>query len=109
MRSTTEIGRAMKRFFKEIGVPPRIVCDGARDQVKGETRRLCDQASCNIVELERGTPASNRAEHYIGMLKTEVKRDMATSGAPLIFWCYCLERRTKIINATPRDNILLDG
>ena len=34
---------------------------------------------------------------------------MTTSSSPLVFWCYVLERRMKIINACPRDNFLLQG
>jgi len=43
------------------------------------------------------------------MLKSETKKDLVNSDSPLVFWCYALERRMKIINATPRDNYLQKG
>ena len=59
------IALAIKRYFKEIGVPIHLICDQAREQVKGDARILCNDAGCTIFELEKGTPASNRAERAI--------------------------------------------
>ena len=104
-----EIAQAIKRYFKEIGVPEHLVCDQAREQVKGEARILCNEAGCHVVELEKGTPASNRAEKAIKILKDGAKRDLFQSDSPMVFWCYCVERRADIINATVRSNYLLQG
>ena len=106
MRRRKDMEFALKKFFKEVGVPPKLVADKAKEQVLGESRRLCKLSSCKIIELEKGTPASNKAERYIGIIKNETKRDLIISDSPLVFWCYALERRMKIINATPRDNYL---
>ena len=62
-----------------------------------------------MIELEKGTPASNRAERAIKTLKDGAKKDMFDSNCPMIFWCYCIERRADIINATARSNHLLQG
>lgn len=80
-----EIALAIKRYFKEIGVPMHMICDGAREQVKGDARVLCDEAGCTIVELEKGTPRANRAERYIQMLKNETRADMEKAGSPAAF------------------------
>lgn len=104
-----EIALAIKRYFKEIGVPMHMICDGAREQVKGDARVLCDEAGCTIVELEKGTPRANRAERYIQMLKNETRADMEKAGSPAAFWCYCIERQAKVINIVARNNVLLQG
>ena len=62
-----------------------------------------------MIELEKGTPASNRAERTIKILKDGAKKDMFDSNCPMVLWCYCIERRAEIINSTARSNYLLQG
>ena len=109
MKKRQEMAKAVKLFFKTVGVPPKLVADKAREQILGDTKRLCQLSECQIIELEKGTPSANRAERYIQMIKNETKQDLIRSDSPLVFWCYALERRMKIINACPRDNFLLQG
>ena len=101
--------QAFKKVFKEVGVPMKMVVDGARSQTMGETNKLCESVGCQIVELEKETPASNRAERTIQELKMETKRDMKLSGSPLVFWCYCIERRSEILACCAKNNPNLDG
>ena len=108
-KSGIEVAQAIKRYFKEVGVPQHLICDQAKEQVKGASRILCNEAGCQVMELEKGTPASNRAERVIKILKDGSKKDLFDSNAPMIFWCYCVERRAAIINATVRSNFLLQG
>ena len=56
---------ALKKYYKDIGVPPIIICE----QVQGDALLLCNEAGCQIYELAKDTPAANRAERYIKMLK----------------------------------------
>ena len=100
---------ALKNMFKEIGVPPKIVCDGAREQVQGDANRLCQLSSCPVVELEQGTQQANRAERVVKKTKTEVKSDMKTSGSPGAFWDYCAVRQSKINNIVAHDTYILGG
>ena len=108
-KSGVEVAQAIKRYFKEIGIPLHLICDQAAEQVKGSARLLCNEVGCLIVELEKGTPASNRAERAIKILKDGAWRDMFDANSPMAFWCYCIERRADIINATIRANHLLQG
>ena len=109
MRKRKDMEFALKKFFKEVRIPSKLIADKAEEQVLGESRKLCELSSCKITELERGSPASNHTERYTGIIKNETKRDLLDSDSPLLFWCYALERRMKIINATPRDNYLQEG
>jgi len=103
------IHTAYKRLFKEVGVPMKLIVDQAKAQVQGEAKKVCDEAGCQIVELEKYTPASNRAERTIQELKMETRRDVRLSGSPLVFWCYCMERRAEIKACCARNNLNLDG
>ena len=51
MTGRKQLVYAMKDMFKELGVPPKIICDGAREQVQGDANRLCQLLSCTVVEL----------------------------------------------------------
>ena len=51
-------------------------------------------------KLETGNPASNRAERAIKILKDGSKNDIFDSDCTVPLWCYCVERRAKIINLT---------
>ena len=56
------ISLAIKRYFKEKGVPDHLICDQAREKVQGDSKIICHDSGCTIIELEKGTPATNRAE-----------------------------------------------
>lgn len=100
---------ALKKYFKDVGVPPMIICDAAREQVQGDALLLCNEAGCQLYELAKDTLVANHAEHYIQMLKDATKKDLVISNCPMIFWDYCIERRAKIINAVTKDNPHLQG
>lgn len=107
MKKRAELPKALKLFFKEVGIPPKLIADKAKEQVMDDTSRLCKLSECKVIELEKGTPAANRAKRFIQMIKNETKKDLTTSDSPLVLWCYALEWRMKIINAYHRDNFLV--
>jgi len=108
-KSGKNVALALKKYFKDIGVPEKLICDQAREQVRGDARILCNDASCTVVELEKNTPSANRAERTIKILKDETKNDIFRSNCPMILWDYALERRARIICSTTRSNHLLNG
>ena len=84
MKGGSQLCDAYKRFFKEIGVPPCIICDSAPNKIQGETRKLCSLFSCTIKSLEKGTPSSNRAECCVGIVKNNVKKDLKMTNSSLV-------------------------
>jgi hypothetical protein len=108
-KAGSNIAFALKKYFKTVGVPPMIIADAAREQIQGDALLLCNEAGCQIYQLEKDTPSANRAERYIKMLKDEAKADLVKSNSPLVFWDYCVERRAKIINSVARNNLHLQG
>ena len=65
----------------------KLIVDGVKAQIQGESKKICDEVGCQIVELEKYTPTSNRAERTIQELKMETRRDIRLAGSPLVFWC----------------------
>ena len=72
MKFRSELPLVLKSVFKEDGVPEKMICDGAPEQVSGEAARLCQLADCTIQQLERGTPWPNRAEGHVGIVNSEI-------------------------------------
>ena len=74
-----------------------------------EVRKFCNNIGTTLWALEEGTPWSNKAELYIGLLKEAVQKDMRESDSPMSLWDYCVERRARINNLTAKDNFKLHG
>ena len=72
----SELQLVLKSMFKEDGVPEKIICDGAPEQVSGEAERLCQIADFTEQQLKHGTPWSNRAEGHISIVKSEILLDL---------------------------------
>ena len=90
-KSGIEIAQAVKRYFKEIGVLLHLIYDQAKEQVRGAACILFNGAGCLGMELQTGTPTSNRAERVIKVLKDGALKDMFDLNSPMVFWCYCIK------------------
>ena len=62
MRRKSEVIQAIKQFAKEIGAPTAIIVD----------IKFCNDIGTTLWALEEGTPWSNKAKLYIGLLKEAV-------------------------------------
>ena len=102
MKRQEEFQTAFHWFCKQVGVPVELVVDAHKAQTSNITKRFCHQIGTTLRILERGTPWSNQAELYIGLLKEDSTRDLRTSNAPLVLWDYAIERRAMIHNLIPR-------
>ena len=56
--------------------------------------------------LEEGTPCTNKAELYIGLVKEAAHKE---SDFLMCLWGYCLERQAQIYNLTANDQFKLHG
>ena len=109
MKGGSQLCNAYSKFFKDIGVPPWMICDSSPNQIQGETRKLCSLCSYTVKSLEKGIPSSNRAEYYVDIVKSNVKKYLRLSNSPLVLWDYCVERCCKILSTSARDIYLLEG
>ena len=83
MRRKLEILQAIKQFAKEIGVPTSIIVDISSEQMSHDVQKFCNVIGTTLRALEEGTPWSNKAELYIGLLKEAVRKDMHESNSPM--------------------------
>ena len=96
-------------FAKEVGVPDAIICDASGEQSSNKLKQLCHQLGTVLKYIEEGTPWANKAELYIGLIKSAVRKDMKASNCPIVLWDYCIERRARINNLTAKNLFQLDG
>ena len=109
MKKKSEVLPAIKQFAKEIGTPDSFVADMSGEQMSSEVKTFCNDIGTTLRALEEGTPWSNKAELYIGLIKEAVRKDMHESYSPLCFWDYCVERRARINNLTAKNAFRLHG
>ena len=68
MRRKSEVLQVIKQFAKEIGAPPSIIADMSGEQMSRDIRKFCNDIGTTLRALEEGTPRSNKAGLYIGLL-----------------------------------------
>ena len=76
MNRKSEVLLAIKQFAKEIGAPDSFVADISHEQMSSEVKKFCNDIGATLRALEEGTPWSNKAELYIGLIKEAVRKDM---------------------------------
>jgi hypothetical protein len=91
MEKKSQAHEALALLFTRDGVPPVIICDGAKEQVLGEFCCKARQADCHIRQTKPYTPQSNFAETVIKELKNGVGRKMFSPQAPKQLWDDCIE------------------
>ena len=71
MKKKSEVLLAIKQFAKEIGAPDSFVADMSGEKISSEVKKFCNDIGTTLRALEEGTPWSNKAELYIGLVKEE--------------------------------------
>jgi hypothetical protein len=93
---------ALKQFAKDVGAPDVLVYDPHLAQTKWEVCDFCTQIETTLKVLEAETQWANCAELYIGLMKEATRKDMRSSGSPLVLWDYCMERCALIFQITAK-------
>ena len=109
MKKKSEVLLTIKQFAKEIGAPDSFVADMSGKQMSSEVKKFCNDIGTTLRALEEGTPWSNKAELYIGLIKEAVRKDMRETNSPLRLWDYCVERRARINNLAAKNAFKLHG
>ena len=93
---------ALHWFCKQVRIPVSlVVVDVYKAQTSNTTKCFCEQVGTVLCILEKGTPWSNRAELYVGLLKESVRKDMRASNSPMYLWDYAIEQHALIHNVIP--------
>ena len=105
MKKKSEVLLAIKQFAKEIGAPDSFVADMSGEQMSSEVKKICNDIGTTLSALEEGTPWSNKAELYIGLIKEAVRKDMREANSPLFFGITMLRGKPGSITLQPRMHL----
>ncbi len=109
MKKQQEVYLAVKQFAKEGGAPEVLVCDPHPAQIKREVQEFCTQIGTTLKVLEAETQWANRAKLYIVLMKEATRKDIRSSGSPLVLWDYCMERGALIFQISAKKPFQLNG
>jgi hypothetical protein len=103
LKQKGEAHEALSLMFKPDGVPPEMILDGSKEQVKGAFRRKLKEVNCHLRVTEPYLPWQQAAEGCIRKLKQGVSRKMIKTGAPKHLWDHCIELEGLICSHTTND------
>jgi hypothetical protein len=103
LKQKGEAHEALMLMFKRDGVPPEMILDGSKEQVKGAFRHKLKEVNCRLRVTEPYSPWQPAAEGCIHELKQEVSCKMIRTGAPKCLWDHCIEFEGLICSHTAND------
>ena len=75
---------------------------------KGRHKVLLSKFDAGFDSLRRGS-VGQLCRKICGFIKKSITKNLKASNEPLVLWCYCAKRCSKIINATACNNYHLKG
>ena len=105
MKRKSEVLLAIKQFAKDIGGPDSFVADMSGEQMSSEVKKFCNDIGTTLRALEEGTPWSNKAELYIGLIKEPARKDTCESNSPLCFGIIVLRGKPGSITSQPKMHL----
>jgi hypothetical protein len=103
LKQKGEAHEALWLMFKHDRVPPEMILDGSKEQVKGAFKRKLKEVNCHLRMTELYTPWQQAAKGCIRELKQGVSHKMIKTGAPKCLWDHCIELEGLIRYHTAND------
>ena len=104
MRTKADVAVALNEFHQEVGIPRKIVFDGAAEQAGPNTdfMRLIRRNQVDWHVTEPYSPWQNKAEGAIRELKRNMRRLRIKKKIPRRLWNYLLRYTCDIMNLTAK-------
>ncbi len=90
-------------MFKRDGVPPEMILDSSKEQVKRAFRHKLKEMNCHLRMTEPYLPWQQAAKGCIRELKQGVSRKMIRTGAIKHLWDHCIKLEGLICSHTAND------
>ena len=102
MRAKSDANNGLVNFINTVGIPERLVVDGAPEQGQVNTawRKTLRQYHIHQTVTEPHSPWQNRAEGEIREIKRMIRRFTHETKSPKRLWCYLGEHVVKIRSRT---------
>jgi hypothetical protein len=88
--SKGEHPNALKEFINEIGIPKTLISDNTPEEVRGESRKICQKYHIRQRVTVPHSPWQNLAKASIRELKKSCRQIMRRLGTPTQLWSYCM-------------------
>ena len=88
---------------------PKIVSDGAKEEILGRFVERCREADCHLVQTETCSPWQLAAEGTVNQLKLASSRQMIKKGSPKRLWDHSMELADLVRSHTAHDVYMLEG
>ena len=109
MQSKSDAPDTLKMFHQDVGVPPTLHTDNAKELIEGEFAKLNRKVGTRQTSIEPVTPNQNRAELCMREFKKRTWRLMARKNVPLRLWCFTAEYIAAILSFTATPLAKLQG
>jgi hypothetical protein len=103
LKQKGEAHEVLSLMFKRDGIPPKMILDGSKEQVKGVFRHQLKEVNCHMRMTEPYSPWQQAAKSCICKLKRRVSHKMIRTGAPKRLWDHCIELEGLICSHTAND------
>ena len=102
--SKAQVGQALETFTDDVGIPAKLIFDGAGEQTGDNTdfQKTIRRLHINWRLTEPYSPWQNRAEDAIRELKRRWKRTRLKTGASPRLWDYGLTHEARILSLIAR-------
>ena len=98
MKSKDQALNSLLQFFTDVGIPDKIVYDGAREF---SSQAWCQELAKRHVAWHQTEPYhqhKNQAEPRVRDIKMLALEILSTSGASDNYWCYAIELAEDLLN-----------
>jgi hypothetical protein len=105
LRKESQNLRAYEDFVTEVGTPNLLLSDNAQSQTGRAWTTFSRKNHTKTATSAPHKQNQNQAERKIGDVKRRVCHTLFCSGAPLVFWCYCVQFVVACLNVTARRRL----
>lgn len=105
MKKKSDAYDMIKKFFIEECVPKIIVTDPAGELIGKECKNICQKYRTISRAVETSQQCQDRAERWIGHIKEMVEKCLNKTGAPTLFWSFCLVHSCAVLNHTVHQSL----
>ena len=109
LKSKRDAGYTLDRFVQDVGIPYKLLTDGAPELIDGTFGAAIKRLHINHTVSEPYSPWQNRAEMAIRELKKTTLRTMVRGKVPKRLWDYCLSWSAEIRTFAAHSNPALEG
>jgi hypothetical protein len=109
MRLKSDAAEQLRTFVKEVGIPSKLVVDGALELVGGKWKDTAREFHISTSVTEPYSPWQNRAESGVKSIKMGIRRKMYSTKAPKRLWNFCGRWVSEIRNLTAHPIPALNG